>query len=355
MVQKQAHDLVVSTYGRGFYIMHDITPLEQGVMEPSFTAPVSLLAPGTVFREPRGANAEISFKLAAAPKAPVEFEVLDSKGAPVTKLPPVTGHAGLNRITADIRYPGPRLVALRTTPPENPHIWEEPRFQNQETRPITHWGIAQAEVGPIAAPGDYTLKMTVDGQTLTQPLHIGVPPGAHGTEADQQAAVKLQLKIRDDISTVSDMTNQLEWMRKQLETQQKAVQGKDTILKAMTEVDKKLKDVELKLVSESDMLSDDKYYPEQYQLYLNLIWLNGEIGTGAGDVAGTGDFGPTETDTALVLDLERQLQAVKVQYNSVMEKDVPAYNHTVSPGGVDPLKTTGAPPAPVRAGRGGNQ
>ena len=355
VVQKQAHDVVVATYGRGFYIMHDITPLEQGVMEPSFTAAAALVAPRTVFRETRGAAAEISFKLAAAPKAPVEFEVLDAKGAVVEKLPRVTGHAGLNRIAAEIRYAPPRLVALRTTPPENPHIWEEPRFQGQETRPITHWGIAQAEVGPIAAPGEYTLKMTVDGQTLTKPLRIAVPPGSHGSEADQQAAVKLQLKVRDDISTVSDMTNQLEWMRRQLEDEKKADQGKEALGKAMAEMDKKLKDVELKLITESDMMSDDKYYPEQYQLYMNLIWLNGEVGTGAGDVAGTGDYGPTETDTALVLDLERQLQAVKAQYGSVMEKDVPAYNRSVAGGGVAPLKTTGAPPAPVRAGRGGNQ
>jgi photosystem II stability/assembly factor-like uncharacterized protein len=353
VVQKASHDLVVSTYGRGIYIMHDITPLEQGVMEPSFSEPVSLVAPRTVFREPRGANAEISFKLAAAPQSPVELDVVDSKGAEVAKLPPVTGHAGLNRIAAEIRYAPPRLVALRTTPPENPHIWEEPRFRGQDTRPITHWGIAQAEVGPIAAPGNYTLKMTVDGRTFTQPLHIAVPPGAHGTEADEQAAVKLQLKIRDDISTVSDMTNQLEWMRKQLEDQEKSVQGREGLLKAMADMDGKLKAVELKLVTESDMLSDDKYYPEKYQLYLNLIWLNGEIGTGAGDVAGTGDYGPTETDTALVLDLERQLDSVKTDYSSVIEKDVAAYNRTAGAAGVEPLKTTGAPPAPVRAGRGG--
>ncbi len=355
VVQKQSHDLVVATYGRGFYIMHDITPLEQGVMESSFTDAAALVAPRTVFREPRGAPAEISFKLASVPKGPVEFEVLDSKGAPVSKLPPVTGHAGLNRFAAEIRYPPPRLIALRTTPEENPHIWEEPRFQGQETRPVTHWGIAQAEVGPIAAPGDYTLKMTVDGQTQTRPLHVSVPPGSHGTEADQQAAVRLQLKVRDDISTVSDMANQLEWMRRQLEDQKKTAQGKAALLAAMTDIDRKLKDVELKLITESDMMSDDKYYPEQYQLYMNLIWLNGEIGTGAGDVAGTGDYGPTETDTALVLDLERQLQAVKTQYGSVMDKDVPAYNQSVAPGGVPPLKSTGAPPPPARAGRGGNQ
>lgn len=355
VVQKQAHDLVVATYGRGFYIMHDITPLEQGMMETNFTDPVALAAPPTVYREARGANAEISFKLVSVPRSPVEFEVVDAKGALVAKLPPVTGHTGLNRIAADIRYGPPRLVALRTTPPENPHIWEEPRFQGQQTRPITHWGIAQAEVGPIAAPGDYSLKMTVDGRTISKPLHIAAAPGAHGTDADQQAAVRLQLKVRDDISTVSDMANQLEWMRKQLEDQEKTATNKAALLKNITDIDKKLKTVELKLITESDMLSDDKYYPEQYALYLNLIWLNGEIGTGAGDEAGIGDYGPTETDTALVLDLDRQLQTVKQQYASVMDKDVPAYNQSIANSGVEPLKTTGAPPAPVRAGRGGNQ
>ena len=122
---------------------------------------------------------------------------------------------------------------------------------------------------------------------------------------------------------------------------------------AIADMDKKLKAVELKLITESDMMSDDKYYPEQYQLYMNLIWLGGEVGNGAGDVAGNGDYGPTETQTALVLDLERQLEAVKVQYKGVMDKDVPAFNQTVGPSGIAPLKTTGAPPAPVRAGRGG--
>ena len=75
-------------------------------------------------------------------------------------------HAGLNRVSWDLRYEPPRLVALRTTPPENPHIWEEPRFRGQDTRPVTHWGLEPAQVGPIVAPGKYTVKLTVDGQSL---------------------------------------------------------------------------------------------------------------------------------------------------------------------------------------------
>ena len=341
VVQKAAHDLVVSTYGRGFYIMDDITPLEQGMMESS-AAPVALATPRAAVREPRGGRAQIAFTLAAVPKSPVEFEVFDSKGAPVAKLPAITGHAGLNRVAWDLRYPGPHRVALRTTPPENTHIWEEPRFQGQETRPVTHWGIEQAGNGPLAAPGEYTLKMTVDGQAFTKPLRVVLEPNAHGTEADVQASVKLQLKVRDDISTVADMTNQLEWMRRQIEDQHKTVAGKADLIAALDEIERKMKAVELNLVTESDMLSDDKYYPEQYKLLLNLIWLNGEIGGGAGDVAGTGDYGPTETDTAMVLDQERQLQVAQAAYKNLMEKDVPAFNQSVSNSGIAPLKTTGA-------------
>src|SRR5204862_7074035 len=158
----------------------------------------------------------------------------------VRKMTVGTGRAGLNRTSWDLRYDPPRQVALRTTPDENPFIWEEPRFQNQDTRPITHWGLAQAEVGPIAAPGDYTVKMTVDGVSQTQPLKILRTPDSHGTDADQQSAVRYQLKIRDDITAVSDMTNQMEWMRRQLQDQQKASQGKSDLLQLMEDINKKL-------------------------------------------------------------------------------------------------------------------
>ena len=357
VVQKQYHDLVLSTYGRGFFIMEDITPLEQGVMEQptSAAADVKLVAPRPAYRMVRGGRALLSYWLKAAPKGPVSIEILDSAGTVVSKLPNGTGRPGLNRVNWDMHYEAPRSVALRTTPDENPHIWEEPRFMNVDSRPITHWGLAQAEVGPIAAPGKYTVKLTVDGQSYTQPLEILRTPDSHGSDADLQSSVRLQLKVRDDITTVSDMTNQIEWMRKQLEDQQKTVQGKGDLLKALDGINAKLKDVEYKLITRADALSDDKYFQTAYNLYQNFIWLNGEIGTGAGDVAGSGDYGPTETAIGLVFDLERQLKAVQTEYKDVMEKDVPAFNQQIQAGGLAPLKTTGAPPPPARTGGRGGQ
>ncbi len=352
VVQKQSHDLVLSTYGRGLYLMEDITPLEQGMMETPLPtdAAVRLVAPRPAYRIIGGnGRANLSYWLKAAPRTPPVLEILDPAGALVRRLHS-NGRPGLNRVAWDMRYEPPRTVALRTTPPENRHIWEEPRFQNVDTRPITHWGLTPAEVGPIAGPGKYILKLIVDGQSYTQPLEILRPPDSHGSDADLQSSVRLQLKVRDDITTVSDMTNQIEWMRRQLEDQQKTVQGKAELLHAIDEIDRKLQDVEYKMITRADALSDDKYFQTAYKLYQNFIWLNGEIGTGAGDVAGSGDWGPTETAIGLVLDLEKQLQAVQTEYQSVMEKDVPAYNQSISGSGLEPLKTTGAPPPPPRGG-----
>jgi hypothetical protein len=146
------------------------------------------------------------------------------------------------------------------------------------------------------------------------------------------------------------MTNQIEWMRKQLEDEHKDVTSKAQLLQQITAIDKKLQEVEYKLITRADALSDDKYFQTAYNLYQNFIWLGGEIGTGAGDVQGTGDWGITETAMSLVLDLERQLTAVQAEYKGVMDKEVPAYNQSITGSGLKPLQTTGAPPPPARTG-----
>jgi photosystem II stability/assembly factor-like uncharacterized protein len=341
VVQKEYHDLVVSTYGRGIYVMDDITPLEQGVMEPNAVISARLVAPRPAYRLVRGnAQAQFSYSLTAPAKQSIDLEILDDKGALVRKIALGTGRAGLNRARWDMRYDAPRLVSLRTTPSENPHIWDEPRFQAQETRSITHWGLAQAQVGPIAAPGKYTVRLTVDGQPQTAPFEILRTPDSHGSDADLQSSVRLQLKVRDDISRVADMTNQLEILRKQLEDQHKS--ASPDLIRSIEAIDRKLQDVEHKLITRADALSDDKYFQTAYKLYQNFIWLNGEIGTGAGDVAGAGDWGPTETAIGLVVDLERQLRTVEAEYQTVVEKDVPAFNQSVN-GKLKPLSATPLP------------
>jgi hypothetical protein len=258
----------------------------------------------------------------------------------------------LNRASWDFRYEPPRVVALRTVSPLNPHIWEEPRFRGSETRPVTHWGLAQAEVGPMAAPGKYSVKLTVDGQSFTQPFELMRDPNHSSTVADLEALTRVQLRIRDDINATSDIVNQLEWMRKQLEDLQKKArtQRADDLLKMVNDMEQKMLAVETRLLEKAQMNSDDKYFVEAYKVYMNLIWLNGEVGTGAGDVAGGADFGPTETSLAMLQFIEKELEIAKTEYKGLLDKDVPAFNRALTDKGATPI-TTSAPAAATPAGR----
>jgi photosystem II stability/assembly factor-like uncharacterized protein len=335
-VQKQFHDVVVSTYGRGVYVLDDITPLEQA--GPATTdAAAQLFTPRPAYRWTRTGGALVNYSLKAAPRDPVQLEVLDPSGKLVRRLPQPAAHAGVNRLRWDMRYEAPHLVALRTTPPENPRIWEEPRFRGRDTRPVTHWGLDPAQVGPIVTPGTYTLRLTVDGKTLTQPLEILKDPKVAATDADLAASVKLQLRIRDDITATSDMVNNIEIMRRQLEDMLKATAAdltKADLRTAVEQMDAKMQDVEYKLLERSSATSDDKYFQQAYKVYMNLIWLNGEVGPGAGDVAGGDDFPPTDTSVAVLETIEKDLDAAKAEYQNLMTKELPAFNRTIAGRGV---------------------
>lgn len=152
------------------------------------------------------------------------------------------------------------------------------------------------------------------GQTYKQPLEVLKSPKTAATEAELEGSLKLQLRIREDITVTSDMVNRLEWMRKQLEDIRRMVRTQASsagLLHSVNALDAMMQAVEFKLISRSDANSDDKYYVEPYKIYLNLIWLNGEVGTGAGDVAGPANYGLTDTVQELLAGIEKDLTAAK--------------------------------------------
>jgi len=337
VVQKHFHDLVVSTYGRGFYILDDITPLEQMAHEASHE-PVRFFTPRFAYRFPEDGHAFIDYQLQSPAKSPVKIEVLGSDGKVIRDLTG-PGQAGINRVSWDLRYKGPQEIKLRTTPTADPDIWREPRFRGMKFRPITHWGIYGVP-GPMVVPGKYTVRLTVDGKSYTQPIDVLRDPHASGTDAEIAASVKLQLQIRADVTRVSEMVNNIEWMRKQLDdvtAMLRSDKNNPELLKAVEETDNKLQHVEYEMVSKALTNSDDKYYSEAYKIYYNLIWLNAEIGPGAGDVAGGTDFGPTDTEVGLLKSLESDLASATADYQTLMTKDIPAFNRVMLQHGITPL------------------
>ncbi len=323
VVQKQAHDVVLSTYGRGLYILDDVTPLEQPDRMTTSPSP-QLFAPRPAFRLARSGRAQFTYSLPAAGQ--MKVEILDDKGA-VIRTMDLEGRQGLNRLSWDLRYDPPRVVGLRTTPPENQFIWNEPRFRGQETRPVTHWGLAQAQVGPLAAPGSYSLRLASGGQTLTQAFEVLKDPQIAATEADLVASTDMQKRIVSDLNETSDMVNHLETMRRLIENKLKGETRADA-QKSLRGMDAKLSSVEFKLLEKSSTLSDDKYFVQAYKVYSNLIWLNGAVGTGAGDEAGGADYRPTDTQVAVLETIEKDLASARGEYQALVKTDLPDFNKT---------------------------
>ena len=195
-------DLIAGTHGRGIWILDDITPLRQLSPQPSALSPV-LFKPQVAYRVRQNTNTDtpippdeaagtnppdgaiINYALAANASGPVTLEILDAAGRsvrrysstdrnenPTEQTAPVplywyrapqmlSGSAGLHRFLWDIHYqPIPGGGGGRGGLPiaAVPH----------DTVP--------APSGPWAAPGVYTVKLTVDGKSYTQPLTLKMDP-----------------------------------------------------------------------------------------------------------------------------------------------------------------------------------
>jgi photosystem II stability/assembly factor-like uncharacterized protein len=333
-IEPRFHDVVVSTYGRGLFILPNIARLEQtGSTAPQLTES-RLLEPSPIFRQARSVFSQpvrphFNFFLPAAPPNPIDFEIINAGGKTIRKQQ-IVAHQGWNGIDWDLRYDAPTLVALKTTPPENPYIWEEPRFQGRDTRTITHWGITPQTGVPMAAPGKYQVRLTIDGKPLTQPFEVVKDPAISTSLEDLTTSTDTQIRIRDNITTTSTMVNQMEIWRKQIEDQLKMNAAKPEVVRALTDLNKKILDVEFKLVSRSEMLSDDKYFPEAYRVYMNLIWLSGGVGMGASDEAGSVDYRPTETQMKVLEVIEKDLSAAAAAYDNLMSTTIPAFNKSMN-------------------------
>ena len=112
---------------------------------------------------------------------------------------------------------------------------------------------------------------------------------------------------------------------------------KAELLKAIEDLDKKLYTIESKLASPALLNSDDKYFVEPYKVYLNLIWLNAEVGTGGSDVAGGADFAPTDTQLELLQGFETEMAAVEADYQEVKTGDLAALNRALADNSIVPL------------------
>ena len=289
--------MVVSTYGRGLYVLRDITPLEQADQVDADGARRSSTRRGPAFRDGRSGSAEFLYTLKAASKRPRDARDPRSDRAPSSGRSTGPARAGLNRVDV-----GPALRAAgagraaHDAARQPAHLGRAAvQGARRRGRSCTGASSRPQRLGPLAAPGQYTVRMTVGGQTVTAAVRRRQGPGdpGHGVGprgVDRRAGPhprRHERDGRDDQPARGDAQadrGPAEGERRQ--------EGR--VEQALRDLDRKMMDVELQLLTRTDLHSDDKWYVEAYKVYMNLVWLAGVVGTGAGDVAGGADYRPTD-------------------------------------------------------------
>jgi hypothetical protein len=221
-------DVAVATFGRGFWVLDQMTALRQIAAKGKEIAEAGayLFAPGDSLaihqgsqngtplphEEPQELNPPAGvvayYWLKSAPSGPVKIDLVDESGKvaaclasdtpvkPVDKeainvqayweepAPPPPAEAGMHRVALNVVQPRGFGFGRPTPPPPvdacRPAGTPAPKPAAAPMGP--------GRPTPGLQPGEYTVRLTVDGQTLTQPVAIKPDPRTlpKGADADPE-------------------------------------------------------------------------------------------------------------------------------------------------------------------------
>ncbi len=340
-VQPHFHDLVVSTYGRGFYILDDISPLEQ-LDGATLASSASLFVPPPAYRlrdqqgvtnAPNSAVQAENGPPAPSPSdstrrlKPLRLVILDAQGDTVRVLEGAR-KPGLNRVCWDLRYTAPATPKLRTPPPGKTWV----RVGADGTRPLVTWDLDLSLRGPLVLPGSYTVSLVIADSGTTpvtskQTLTVLKDPNTTGTDADVQAQGKLARTIRAEQDSIARMVNRLEWVRKQVRDLTAQLRDSSLVADSGAKRVAALADsLERRIVRVEGALFDVNLTGAREDAFRNPIQLYGRLAALQSDLAENGaDFAPTTQQVAVHEVLAGRLADATARFTDLMTKGVPQF------------------------------
>jgi photosystem II stability/assembly factor-like uncharacterized protein len=330
-------DLIVATHGRSFWILDDITPLRQ-ISEAMEKSPAFLFKPGAAYRVMRDTNTDtpippdeptaqnppdgaiVDYFLAQPAEGAVKIEILDAQSKVVrryssTDKPQLSEEDLAKQLIPP--YWVPKHKALATTAGMHRWVWDLHYATPVSTRydyPIAAVprDTPRLPLGPSALSGQYTVRLTVDGHTFTEPLTVKMDPRVKTPREGLVQIFQLQSKLAKMMTESSQALLEARPAHEQL--QKLAGQANGPVADAISAFDKKL----------SALLGGGGFFaPPSPKPTLGRV--NGDTSALYAEL-GRADATPTTAQMSATAETEKVFAEVSKQWKELKSVDLPALN-----------------------------
>ncbi|HXG91511.1 MAG TPA: glycoside hydrolase [Blastocatellia bacterium] len=345
-------DIVVGTHGRSFWILDDITPLRQ-INEQVASADAFLFKPQTAYRvrrsvntdtpipqeEPMGENppdgAIINYYL-HRDASEVVIEIFDKHNHAVrrfssrdepekfdmslqpyptywfrqTRIP--SAKAGMQRFVWGMHYP---------PPPGFPRTFPISAIY-RNTPPVPQ--------GPIIPPGEYTIKLIVDGKSYTQPLTVKLDPRVTTPSEGIEKMFEVSFGSYEAIKRIRAAQAEIADLRAQLKPLKERA-GQGAVAEAIDALDKKA------AALDGGPSRARGGPPAAGGSEPSFARLAGEFLT-VMEISEGADAQPTTQTVAAFEQLQKTLANLLAQWNEMKSKDVNDVNEKLRAANLPPLK-----------------
>ncbi|MGH9400894.1 MAG: WD40/YVTN/BNR-like repeat-containing protein [Terriglobia bacterium] len=345
-------DLIVATHGRSLWILDDLSPLRQ-LNQQVIDSSVRLFRPETATRirrdvnedtplppeTPAGQNppngAVIDYYLKSALEGQVALEILDSQGNLVRRYQsgaapqpvkgplefprywlrppmPLTTNAGLNRFVWDLRYATPPAIA--------PSYTMHAVFgENTPALPF----------GPLALPGNYTVRLIVAGHNYDQTLTVKMDPRVTTPPPDLAQELQLGLKIFQDLKAEYTAHAETTSLESQLKSLKKDLARHNNSQALATEIENVTRNVQT--IDEGSRSGNERRQ--------GLTGLDDQLVTLSGTVGGA-DAAPTSQARQAFDQCHATLEGILGRWEEIQHNAIPKLDADLKKDGISPLKTT---------------
>ncbi|MGB8522601.1 MAG: hypothetical protein WCD43_06520 [Candidatus Acidiferrales bacterium] len=351
-------DLIVATHGRGFWVLDNITALRQITdkvtqSEAYLFQPAEAIRmhPGTDYGSPMPRDealaenppvgAMIDYYLKSAAPGPLLLEILDSKAQAIRRYssedqaPPVKPET--------LQFPAswrPAPQPPSTAAGMHRWIWDLHYTAVPLSTHLVGDEFVVAPRGVTALPGVYAVKLTVAGQSYSQPLTVKMDPRIKTPPADLQQQFELATEIsrrQSEIGEAQRNVKQLLSQARQLRTQ---VQNNAALVSALDSLIQKGEDVAGAPPGPFGLVPSK---PPKEQP--DLASLRSKFAAVFSAVNG-GDEAPTDEARKAFSSAQQSLTTVIANWTALIAKDLPAVNTQLKQAGFAPIIIGPAGPAP---------